>query len=236
MSSYKNWKFNEFNQVGTNYSDISNVKSYDERMQKFRDIKTENEFIMKSIGLKKDHTILEFGCGTGSFAIEAAKHCKKVYAVDVSSIMLKYLKNKAQKKDIRNIVTVQSGFLNYEHKGEPLDAVVTNAALHHLPDFWKMVALHNINTILKPGGRLFLGDVVFSFPIENCMESINNFINNIEKATDADFGKEAETHIREEFSTYDWILKGMLKRTNFSIDKVEYMNEKLFTCFVCTKK
>ncbi len=68
------------------------------------------------------------------------------------------------------------------------------------------------------------------------MDEINNFIDNIEKATDTGFGKEAETHIKEEFSTYDWILKEMLKRVGFSIDKVEYVNEKLFTCFVCTKK
>ena len=234
MTAYRNWKYNEFNQVGTDYENLENVRAYDERMQKIRDIKTENEFIIQSIGLKKHHTILEFGCGTGSFSIEAAKHCKKVYAVDVSSTMLKYLKNKADKSNVQNITTIHSGFLNYEHEGEPLDAVVTNVALHHLPDFWKMIALYRINNILKQGGKLFLCDVIFSFPLENYAECINKFIDNI-GVEDPGFSKEAEIQVREEFSTFDWILKGMLERANFSIDKVEYMDDKPFICFICTR-
>jgi putative AdoMet-dependent methyltransferase len=40
------------------------------------------------------------------------------------------------------------GFLNYEHNGPPLDMIVSNLALHHLPDFWKMIALKRIHEML----------------------------------------------------------------------------------------
>jgi hypothetical protein len=47
--------------------------------------------------------------------------------------------------------------------GPPADLVTTKYALHHLPDFRKAAALVRINRMLRPVGRLFLRDVVFSF-------------------------------------------------------------------------
>ncbi len=42
----------------------------------------------------------------------------------------------------------QSGFLTYEHLAEPIYFVVIKAALDHLPDFWKLVALVGITAML----------------------------------------------------------------------------------------
>jgi hypothetical protein len=47
--------------------------------------------------------------------------------------------------------------------GAPLGAAVTQIALHHLPDFWKQIALIRIAGMLKDGGRLCLRDMVYSF-------------------------------------------------------------------------
>jgi hypothetical protein len=33
---------------------------------------------------------------------------------------------------------------------------------------------------------------------------------------------EAEAHIRDEYSTYDWVMEGLLNRAGFCIDKAEY--------------
>ena len=69
------WQYNELQQVGTDYTDSAHVEAYDQQMQKLRDIKKEIEYIIDCLNLKPGHTILEFGTGTGEFAIEAAKHC-----------------------------------------------------------------------------------------------------------------------------------------------------------------
>lgn len=45
----------------------------------------------------------------------------------------------------KGIEAVEGGFLTYEHEGEPVDLVHTRNALHHLPDFWKAVALARIH-------------------------------------------------------------------------------------------
>ncbi len=155
------WFYDETVQVGTNYQDISNVQAYDMNMAKFRDVKKGATDIIEAIRLGGKHSLLEIGTGTGNFAIEAAKHCNKVYAIDVSSAMIAYAKQKAQTIGISNISFFQAGFLSYEHNGSPLDMIVSNLALHHLPDFWKMIALKRIYKLLKNGGTFYLGDVVF---------------------------------------------------------------------------
>ena len=45
----------------------------------------------------------------------------------------------------------------------PADFVYSRYALHHLPDFWKSMALQNLRRTVRTGGILRLWDVVFSF-------------------------------------------------------------------------
>lgn len=76
------------------------------------------------------------------------------YAVDVSEVMIQQAVRKAQSAKISNIAFIHAGFLSYEHQEEPADIVLTRVALHHLPDFWKQVALLRMNAMLKMGGML----------------------------------------------------------------------------------
>ena len=57
-----------------------------------------------------------------------------------------------------------------------MDAVITQLALHHLPDFWKLVALKRISQMLKDGGKLYLRDVVFPSNVED-YDVFFNYIN-----------------------------------------------------------
>ena len=47
--------------------------------------------------------VIDMGCGTGAFALYAAKKCRKIYAVDVSKAMLEYIRQKSQKAGLNNI-------------------------------------------------------------------------------------------------------------------------------------
>jgi SAM-dependent methyltransferase len=67
---------------------------------------------------------------------------------------------------------VHAGFLTYLHHGDPADVVYSRYALHHLPDFWKAVALDRIHAILRPGGIFRLWDVVFNFRPSEAAERI----------------------------------------------------------------
>ncbi|WP_167909411.1 class I SAM-dependent methyltransferase [Thermococcus sp. Bubb.Bath] len=64
------------------------------------------EKALREIGLKKGDTLLDAGCGEGSFSIPAAQivgDSGKVYAVDVSEEAINTLKKEARKKGIKNI-------------------------------------------------------------------------------------------------------------------------------------
>lgn len=58
-----------------------------------------------------------------------------VYAVDISPVMLGFASKKAGSQGMNNIKYCHAGFLTCEHSGEPVDVIISQLALHHLPDF-----------------------------------------------------------------------------------------------------
>ncbi len=234
MNSYPRWQYNELQQVGTDYTNKAQVQAYDMNMQKLRDIKKETKTIIKSLNLTRNQTILEIGTGTGSFAIDAAEHCAKVIAIDVSIGMLKFAQQKAKSKGLTNIEFHHAGFLTYENLGEPLDAVVSQLALHHLPDFWKLIALRRIFEMLKKGGKFYLRDTVYSFTIDNYKNFFNNWIDGVEHAAGEELACDLETAVREEYTTLNWIMEELLKKAGFSIDIADY-SEGFMAIYMCTK-
>jgi putative AdoMet-dependent methyltransferase len=222
MPDGKSWYYNELVHVGTDFENEGEVENYDRRMSHFRNIREEVDEVIQSLDLKPDQAILEYGCGTGEFAMEASKHCREVYAVDISSVMLKYAEKKAGKRGRENVTFIESGFLNYCHTGNPLDAVVTQIALHHLPDFWKLVALKKIHYNLKEGGILYIRDVVFSLNLEKYEKTIDYTLSSVREKAGDEMADNFERHIRQEYSTFDWIMEEMLYRAGFEILEADY--------------
>ncbi|MDH7577854.1 MAG: class I SAM-dependent methyltransferase [Bacillota bacterium] len=233
MKLSPNWYYSEIKQVGIDYSDIQEVQAYDLRMQKIRDIQKETENAKAAINLNKSHSLLEIGTGTGEFAVEISRHCKKVYAIDISPAMIEVARKKAKLQRRDNIEFFHAGFLSYQHQGEPLDAVVSQLVLHHLPDFWKFLALKRIFQMLRKGGKFYLRDVVFP-SVDDYVSFFNQLIDKIRLSAGEEIAAEVEIHIREEYSTLDWIMEDLLIRTGFKIEQADYYDEFL-AVYVCTK-
>jgi len=234
MTTKPKWFYDEMIHSGVDYNDAAQVEVYDSRHRKFRDYKRASEAIIKLLGLTSEHTVIDMGAGTGAFALHAAKHCKRIYAVDVSKVMLDYCRQKAERAGLKNIVFCHGGFLTYEHDAEPADAMVSVAALHHLPDFWKFVGLRRAAEMLRKGGRLFLFDVAFPAEIDDYESRFDNWVKSTAQMVDEELASEVETHIRDEYSTFDWVMEGFLERAGFKIDSAEYANEFRAT-YICTK-
>ncbi|GAK59724.1 methyltransferase type 11 [Candidatus Vecturithrix granuli] len=181
----------------------------------------------------QEMTLLDVGCGTGATLLYASKTFKKIYAVDISEPMLEQAQQ-AIGKEHGNICFVRSGFLSYHHRGEPVDVVITKAALHHLPDFWKQIALFNMNSMLKIGGILYIFDVVFHFHPSEYREKIRTWIQEFERKAGKQFTQEVETHIRDEYSTFTWILEGMLHKAEFDIKQMR-THDGFLTEYHCIK-
>jgi len=146
--------------------------------------------------------------------------------------MLSYAKSKATELGVDSINFVESGFLNYQHLSGPVDYATTSFAFHHLPDYWKTIALKNIYKMLKDSGRLYIQDVVIEE--ENSIENINSFIESQEQLGGEFLRVDAIEHFRDEFSTYDWVLEGMLERAGFTVDSKESISS-LVARYFCAK-
>ena len=148
--------------------------------------------------------------------------------------MLNILKMKAKKQNITNIETHCAGFLTYLHEGEEVDKIVSKFALHHLPDFWKSIALLKMANTLKAGGKLYLSDVVFTFEPSDHESSIKGMIDDMRDMASDSMVDETIIHIKDEFSTYDWIIEGLLEKAGFSIDS-KIMEDQNYLTYVCSK-
>jgi len=213
------WLFNESKHVGVDYSDTGVAADYDNRHQGFRDFEAEAERIAVALDLSANSTVLDIGCGTGGLSVCLARKCKNVYAVDISQAMVEVLKNKVEGHGLKNVVPRQAGFLTYQHEGHALDAIIANITLHHLPDFWKQIALCRLYDLLKPGGKMFLSDVVFDFNPRAYRETIDGWLDGMRKLAGAQMAEETVSHVRDEFSTWDWVMSGMIERAGFQVDQ-----------------
>jgi ubiquinone/menaquinone biosynthesis C-methylase UbiE len=201
-------------QVGTDFASVAEVQVYDERMGGFRDVDAENRGTLKTLALAKGATVLEIGCGTGRFARMAASQGLQVTAVDVSRAMLDYVRAKVEEDRLPEIKTQNAGFLTMDFPSGSFDAVVSGIALHHLPDAWKLVALRNIARVLKSNGQFLLRDIVYSLKGDDPTDAaFKRFLDGVCES----MYKPCVGHIKKEFSTYDWIMEGLLTRAGFEI-------------------
>ncbi|GAM10265.1 putative methyltransferase [Geobacter sp. OR-1] len=226
------WQYDEFKQVGTDYSTKAEVAIYDSSHADFRDAEAESRNILAALGITADARLIDFGSGTGTFAVYAGRRCARVYAVDVSQAMIDHAAAKAAKAGVANIEFHHAGFLTYEHNDPPVDSVVTTFAFHHLPDFWKGIALQRVNSMLKPGGRLYLHDVILEET--NALANITAFVDKLTAAGGERLREDTERHFREEYSTYDWVLDGLLSRAGFTITSKQ-IDDGVLGTYICTK-
>jgi putative AdoMet-dependent methyltransferase len=227
------WYYEE-KQIGVDYLDSEIAGEYDDQHEKFRDFKREAADIADKLEISEEDVVLDFGCGTGAIALNLASYCKKVICVDLSSEMLDILKAKAEKQNIKNIETHCAGFLTYAHEGEVVDKIVSKFALHHLPDFWKSIALLKMADILKTGGKLYYSDVVFTFDPQDHESSINGMIDDLRQVAGDSMGDETIIHIKDEFSTYEWVMDGLFEKTGFSIDS-KIIEAENYVTYICSK-
>jgi ubiquinone/menaquinone biosynthesis C-methylase UbiE len=229
--SHPGWLLDEIATAGRENLDPSHVARYDAK----EDAAAVDEIaLLTELGLTRAAVVVDIGAGTGQFAIAAAAACARVVAVDVSPVMLDALRAGISAARLRNVEVVQAGFLTYEHHGSPADFVYSRYALHHLPDFWKAVALARLRRILRPGGVLRLWDVVYSFPPAAAEERIEAWCATRGADVEGEWSRaELEEHVRAEHSTFSWLLEPMIQRSGFEIEKAEHSEDGIFAKYVC---
>ncbi len=203
-------------------------------MKRLRNIDEEISDISNSLELSVDQTLWEIGTGTGECALGMASRVNHVYATDISSTMLAYAKKKAEKRKIGNVSFESGGFLSGFQPKKTVSGVVSQLALHHLPDFWKFQALVSIAGKLSAKGKLYLKDVVFPSTHVDYVSFFENAISQIRDKSSDIIAEQTVQHIKSEYSTLDWILEQMLERSGFRI--ISRKNQGFVFVYVCEKR
>jgi SAM-dependent methyltransferase len=227
------WDFDEKAHAGPEHLDPGYVEGYD---RKATTDPSEDVEPLRAAGVNDHSVVVDMGAGTGTFAAAMAPWCREVIAVDVSPAMLATMRARFDALGLRNVSCVEGGFLSYEHAGAPVDAVYSRNALHHLPDFWKSVALTRIAAMLAPGGVLRLRDLVYAFDPGEAGEVFDRWFARASATSDKGWtGAELEEHVRTEFSTFSWLLEPMLEHCGFEIRSAEYAPARTYAAYTCVR-
>ena len=224
------WLLDEVAVAGRENFDPEHVSRYDGKED---GAAAEEVALLGDLGLAQDSVVIDLGAGTGQFTLAVAPRCGHVVAVDVSSVMLDRLRAKLDAAAVDNVEVEQAGFLTYRHRGEPADVIYSRLALHHLPDAWKAVALDRLRGMLRPRGLLRLVDVVYSFGPDEAFDRLEAWCASVGDDIVAGWARaELEEHVRDEHSTFTWLLEPMIRRAGFEIEDAGYSGDGIWAQYV----
>ncbi|WOQ69455.1 class I SAM-dependent methyltransferase [Microbacterium limosum] len=223
------WFLDETTSLGRENTDPEHVAHYDAK----EDAGAASEIAaLRKVFPAGSSDVVDLGAGTGQFALLAAEQWENVTAVDPSPVMLRVLREKAEAAG-SSLHIVEAGYLTYERPSESVDLVYSRYALHHLPDFWKAIALARIRAMLRPGGILRLWDVVYHFPLESAIERIEHWCSTGYADEEGGWTRaDLEEHVRDEHSTFTWLLEPMLTEAGFAIEEAGYGDDGIFAKYL----
>lgn len=102
-------------------------------------------------------TLLDWGCGEAFAAEWMAAECERVYLYDSAEVVR--LRLRERYKDHRHIVVVDEDELN-RLPSDSLDLILINSVIQYLSRAELITALCELRRLLKPGGRVLIGDVI----------------------------------------------------------------------------
>lgn len=114
--------------------------------------------ILSEAGIQPGFTVLDYGCGPGSFLIplsELVGESGRVYAADMHPLAIRRIENIASKRRLTNLVAIQTDCETRLPDGS-VDTVLLYDTFHTLTDPEKV--LRELHRVLKRGGILSFSD------------------------------------------------------------------------------
>jgi ubiquinone/menaquinone biosynthesis C-methylase UbiE len=105
--------------------------------------------------------VVDVGAGTGLLALGLAPNVRDVRAIDISPEMTSYLRRRAADLGLENVEPTTATAIDLPLADQSATVVVSNYVYHHLSDADKQRGLDEAFRILRPGGRIVIGDMMF---------------------------------------------------------------------------
>ena len=116
-----------------------------------------------------------------------------------------------------------------------MQLVHSRNALHHLPDFWKGVALARLHDLLAPDAVLVLRDLVYDFEPVAAERRIEEWLAGAAPTPAEGWTRgELEQHVRDEHSTFAWLHEALLERAGFEIVERDVRGG-IYATYVCRR-
>jgi ubiquinone/menaquinone biosynthesis C-methylase UbiE len=112
------------------------------------------EKLLQKAGIAEGQTVLDFGCGPGSYAIAAARIVGaqgKVHALDIHPLAARSVERRAAKRGLSNLSTIVSN-RDTGLPDESVDVVLAYDMIHMVKD--REALLVELHRVLKQGGVL----------------------------------------------------------------------------------
>lgn len=113
------------------------------------------------LGPEPGERILEIGPGTGYYTLDLAEWVGPAGTIEIFDLQRKFLDHtmrRAAERGLGNVVPTQGDATALAYEDDSMDAVVLTAVLGEIPD--SAAALREIERVLKPDGRLVVGELV----------------------------------------------------------------------------
>ena len=95
------------------------------------------------------------------------------------------------------------------------------------------MALDRLRRMIRPGGVVRLWDVVYDFAPSEAEDRIEAWCATGGDSVEGEWSRaELEEHVRDEHSTFSWILEPMIERTGFEITDGEHSDDGIFSKYV----
>ncbi|APB35251.1 methyltransferase type 11 [Gloeomargarita lithophora Alchichica-D10] len=124
----------------------------------------ENRFIIKHLGDMRGKYILDLGCGAGENSVYFAMRGAECVAGDYSPEMVQLAQELATKYGMQITGKVINA-MAIDFPDHTFDIVYAANLLHHIPD--PLVALREMQRVVKPGGQVCFWDPLIHNPVIN---------------------------------------------------------------------
>lgn len=179
------------------------LKMHGFRFNVHQDYETALEKVVDTMPLEAAQTCLDIGVGTGNLGAKFLTKGIHVIGVDQSEKMLQACKQKYPEMEVR-----KGHFLALPILDQHMDGIVSSYALHHISDEQKLLALVEMDRVLRPKGAICIVDLMFQDDSQR-KEVLQHF--------EESGNKEAIYAIEDEFYANRSLLVDWLQSHNYQV-------------------
>jgi ubiquinone/menaquinone biosynthesis C-methylase UbiE len=122
-----------------------------------RDLFMSVSSLLDQFGIEPGQTVVDYGCGPGSFIKQAAELAGpqgRVFALDIHELAVKAVTKRAAKEGLTNVTAIVTDRNRCSLKGETADVIYALDMFHMVSD--PRGLLEDLNRIIKSSGHLFI--------------------------------------------------------------------------------